>query len=94
MIDLQNIPSNLLTDSVREIVKDIHAVYVSLWNLREFESASPHYAVEEQELRSELSDLESDLELELTIARTFIRGFKRKGKGKATTAQDAPVKAA
>ena len=94
MTDLQNIPTNLLTESVRELVKDIHAVHISLWNLREFESDSPHYAVEEQELRSELSDLESDLELELTIARSFIRGFKRKGKGKAATAQNAPVKAA
>jgi hypothetical protein len=89
MIDLQNIPTNLLTDSVREIAKDIHAVYVSIWNLREFEFDSPHYAVEEQELMSELSDLESDLELELTIARSFVRGFKRKRKA----ASGAPVKA-
>jgi len=89
MIDLRNIPANLLTESVRELVRDIHAVYVSLWNLREFESDSPHYAVEEQELRTELSDLESDLELEMTIARTFVRGFKRKRKA----ASGAPVKA-
>lgn len=89
-MEIQDIPSYLLSEAVREIVKEVHSVQLSLLNLREFESDSPHYEVECQALRSELDDLESDLELELTIARSFVRGFKRKAK-KAATAQDAPV---
>lgn len=85
------IPSYLLTEAVREIVKEVYSVQLSLSNLREFESDSPHYEVECQALRSELDDLQEDLELELSIARSFVRGFKRKGKRKAKAAQDAPV---
>jgi hypothetical protein len=88
-MEIQDIPSYLLTEAVREIVKEVHSVYLSLSNLREFESDSPHYEVECQALRCELDDLQEDLELELTIARSFVRGFKRKRK--AATAQDAPV---
>lgn len=90
-MQIEEIPSYLLTEAVREIVQEVHSVRLSLSNLREFESDSPHYEVERQALRSELDDLQEDLELELTIARSFVRGFKRKAKAKAKAAQDAPV---
>jgi hypothetical protein len=75
-MEIKDIPSSLLTESVRELIVEINALEQKFYKLGN-ESTSSFYAFEVQEVQAELEDLRSDLELELTIARSFRRGYRR-----------------
>jgi len=75
-MEIKDIPSSLLTESVRELIVEINALEQRFYKLGN-ESTSSFYAFEVQEVQAELEDLKSDLELELTIARSFRRGYRR-----------------
>jgi hypothetical protein len=75
-MEIFEIPSSLLTESVRELIVEITALEQRFYKLGN-ESTSSFYAFEVQEVQAELEDLMADLELELTIARSFRRGYRR-----------------
>lgn len=90
-MQISEIPSHLLTESVRELIAEITATEARL-NSLSFESTSSFYAFEVQEVKAELEDLRADLELELTIARASFRYWRKKKSPQ--TAPAASAKAA
>lgn len=90
-MEISEIPSYLLTESVRELIAEINATEQRFYKLGN-ESTSSFYSFEVQEVKAELEDLRADLELELSIARATFRYWRKKKSPQ--TAPAAPAKAA
>ncbi len=79
MQNINEIPSDHISDSARELIREIVSLENRLSSLRQLECTSPFFEFEYQEVQAELSDLREDLELELAIERAVPR-FRKKAK--------------